>query len=335
MLREPPPGDWLMYRRTYDGWGYSPLDQIDRTNVGRLRLAWVWSMEDGRNQPTPIVHDGVMFLANPRGVVQALDARTGTGLWEYRREYPEGFGGGERGMRNFALHGNRLVLSTADAAVIALDARTGELVWETQVADPALGYNNTAGPLVVRGKADQRHQRLQPVPAGQLLHHGARRGNRRRGLAHVHHRPPRRAGRRHLGRPAPGAARRRRLLDRRQLRPGARSALLGRGAGEAVGAGQPRADDRRRRAVHELHAGARPRHRRDRLVLPARAGRGARPGRGLREGARSTATAGGRSTPSASTASCGSWTARRARFSTTRRPSSRTSSRISIRRPAR
>ena len=86
MLREPAPGDWLMYRRTYDGWGYSPLDQIDRTNVGRLRLAWVWSMENGRNQPTPLVHDGVMFLANPYGVVQALDARTGSGLWEYRRE---------------------------------------------------------------------------------------------------------------------------------------------------------------------------------------------------------------------------------------------------------
>ena len=96
MLRDPSPNDWLMFRRTYDGWGYSPLDQIDRDNVGELRLAWVWSMEDGRNQPTPLVHDGVMFLANPNGVVQALDARTGEGLWEHRRRFPDGFAGGDR-----------------------------------------------------------------------------------------------------------------------------------------------------------------------------------------------------------------------------------------------
>ena len=153
MLREPAPGDWLMYRRTYDGWGYSPLDQIDRSNVGELRLAWVWSMENGRNQPTPLVHEGVMFLANPAGVVQALDARTGSGIWEYRREFPEGFAGGDRSPRNIALHGNRLVLATADAAMIALDAATGRLVWERQVADPALGYSNSSGPLIVRGKA--------------------------------------------------------------------------------------------------------------------------------------------------------------------------------------
>ena len=65
MLREPEPGDWLMFRRTYDGWGYSPLSHVDASNVSDLRLAWVWSMEDGRNQPTPLVHDGAMFLVNP------------------------------------------------------------------------------------------------------------------------------------------------------------------------------------------------------------------------------------------------------------------------------
>lgn len=151
-LQNPAPSDWLMFRRTYDGWGYSPLNQIDTRNVGDLRLAWVWSMEDGRNQPTPLIYDGVMFLANAGGVVQALDAQTGTGLWEYQREFPEAFAGGDRAPRNIAIYGERLFLSTADAAVIALDINTGRVVWDTQVADYHQGYSNSSGPLVVQGK---------------------------------------------------------------------------------------------------------------------------------------------------------------------------------------
>lgn len=147
-----------MYRRTYDGWGYSPLDQINRANVPELTLAWVWAMEDGTNQPTPLVHDGVMFLTNPGNVVQALDARTGTLIWEHRRQFPEGSreGGGMRegagALRNFAIHQNRLFLPTRDSAMLALDARTGSVVWQTQLVDPKLGYGNSAGPIVVHGK---------------------------------------------------------------------------------------------------------------------------------------------------------------------------------------
>ena len=77
MLRDPPPGDWLMFRRTYDGWGYSPLDEITTKNVGSLELAWVWAMTDGSNQPTPLVHDGIMYLTNPGNIIQALDAAHG------------------------------------------------------------------------------------------------------------------------------------------------------------------------------------------------------------------------------------------------------------------
>ena len=152
VLRNPPPDDWLMYRRTYDGWGYSPLDQITRTNVHELSLAWVWAMGDGTNQPTPLVHDGVMFLANPGNVVQALDARTGDVIWEYAREFPEQFQRRTGPLRNFAIYEDKLFLSTLDAAMVALDARTGAVVWESQVADYAKGYRNTSGPIVVRGK---------------------------------------------------------------------------------------------------------------------------------------------------------------------------------------
>ena len=152
-LVDPDPGDWLMYRRTLDGQGYSPLDQIDRDNVDGLRLAWVWAMGDGDSQPTPLVRDGVMYLTNPSNTIQALDARDGTLLWEYRRAFPEGFrGGGRSTLRSIAIHGNKIFVPTKDAALVALDATTGAIVWETQVADFRQGYTNVAGPLIARGK---------------------------------------------------------------------------------------------------------------------------------------------------------------------------------------
>src|ERR1700728_5330311 len=64
MLRNPPASDWLMWRRTYDGYGYSPLDQINKSNVKDLQVAWTWSMTPGATETTPIVHDGVLYLFN-------------------------------------------------------------------------------------------------------------------------------------------------------------------------------------------------------------------------------------------------------------------------------
>src|SRR5215467_3122150 len=84
MLRNPAAGDWLNWRRTDNAWGYSPLDQIKRDNVGRLQLAWSWAMEEGAQEATPLVHDGIMYLPNPYGVIQALDAATGDLIWEYQ-----------------------------------------------------------------------------------------------------------------------------------------------------------------------------------------------------------------------------------------------------------
>ena len=87
MLRNPAAGDWLNWRRTDNAWGYSPLEQINRQNVQQLQLAWSWAMDDtGSQQPTPLVYDGIMYLPNPRGVIQALDAATGDLIWEYRPE---------------------------------------------------------------------------------------------------------------------------------------------------------------------------------------------------------------------------------------------------------
>jgi alcohol dehydrogenase (cytochrome c) len=151
-LLNPDDGDWINYRRTYDSHGFSPLDQINRTNVDDLRLAWVWAMGDGTNQPTPLVRDGVIYLANPMNVIQALDATSGDLLWEYRREFAEGFRVGFSQLRNLAIYGENIFVPTKDAYMVALNARTGETVWETQIADYRQGYTNVAGAMVVDGK---------------------------------------------------------------------------------------------------------------------------------------------------------------------------------------
>ena len=156
-LQDPSPDDWLMWRRTLDGWGYSPLGQIDRENVGALRMVWSRALTDGRQQGTPLVHDGVLYMPNPNDVIQAIDAVTGDLLWEHRREVPEDisdyiFGLSENN-RNLAIHGTFILDTSVDDHVFALDAATGRLAWETEVVDyqvnPAM---QTSGPIVANGK---------------------------------------------------------------------------------------------------------------------------------------------------------------------------------------
>ena len=148
-LADPPAGDWLHWRGNPGSWGYSPLDQIDASNVHRLQLAWSWGMEDGRSQQAPLVRDGVLFLSNPGNIVQALDAADGTPLWEYRRR----FEGGPRGqLRTLAIWQDMVYVATADAHMVALDAATGTVRWETRIADPEKGYSNSTGPIVADGK---------------------------------------------------------------------------------------------------------------------------------------------------------------------------------------
>ena len=133
MLLEPDPENWLMWRRTLNGWGFSPLDQIDRDNVSNLRMVWSRAMAPGSQQATPLVYEGVMFLPNPRDTTQAIDADTGDLLWEYRREVPEDIasyvGGMEDTNRNVAIYGNLIIDTSADDYLYALDARTGRVAW--------------------------------------------------------------------------------------------------------------------------------------------------------------------------------------------------------------
>ncbi|MGE0812850.1 MAG: PQQ-binding-like beta-propeller repeat protein [Vicinamibacterales bacterium] len=155
MLRTPPPGDWLMARRTYQAWSYSPLTEISTATVGALRLAWAWNMnEGGSNQPMPLVHDGIVYLTNTMNEVQALDGATGELLWA-NQVGPNRRGVASGGMRNIAIYDDKIFLATTDAKMVALNAKTGEVVWTTVIADAAKGFTNTSGPIVVKGRVIQ------------------------------------------------------------------------------------------------------------------------------------------------------------------------------------
>ncbi len=158
MLQDPAPGDWLMWRRTLDGWGYSPLDQIDRNNVGDLRMVWTRALTEGRQQGTPLAYGGVLYMPNPADVIQAIDAVTGDLVWEHRREVPDDIGDYVfntlwQNNRNIAIYGSTILDTSADDHIFALDAETGRMVWETQVLDyqthPA---TQSSGPIVADGK---------------------------------------------------------------------------------------------------------------------------------------------------------------------------------------
>ena len=157
MLQAPAPEDWLMWRRTLDGWGYSPLDQIDRSNVDDLRMVWTRALNSGNQQGTPLAYQGVLYMPNPNDVIQALDAATGALLWEHRRNLPNDLNAHMGGLvstkRAIAIHGRYILDTTGDDYLMALDAVTGEMAWETQILDytvnPAL---QTSGPIVANGK---------------------------------------------------------------------------------------------------------------------------------------------------------------------------------------
>ena len=157
MLEEPDPADWLHWRRTQNGWAYSPLDQIDRENVADLTLAWSRGLEEGSQQGTPLVYDGVMYYPNPSSVTQAIDAAAGDLLWEYKRPIPDDIatwvGGLETVNRSLAIYGGLIIDTANDGYAYALDAVTGELVWETRIVDyeedPA---RHSTGPIIAAGR---------------------------------------------------------------------------------------------------------------------------------------------------------------------------------------
>ena len=152
VLENPSDADWLQWRRTYDGWAYSPLDQINRENVGNLQLAWSRALNPGTVELIPLVHDGVMYIPHPGGVVEAVDATDGGLIWRYHRAPPEDGSASGGHTRNIAIYDDKIFYAAPDD-LVALDARTGSVVWETQVHDRVRDRaRHSSGPIVVKGR---------------------------------------------------------------------------------------------------------------------------------------------------------------------------------------
>jgi alcohol dehydrogenase (cytochrome c) len=157
MLEQPADDDWLMWRRTQNGWGYSPLDQVDRENVRELRMVWSRALEPGRSEGTPLAYGGVLFMPQASDVIQAIDAKTGDLIWEDRRDLPEDVydfvGGNSRNNRNIAIYDRFIINTSDDDFVFGLNIETGEVAWETKIFDYRVNpVGHSSGPIIADGK---------------------------------------------------------------------------------------------------------------------------------------------------------------------------------------
>jgi len=149
---------WLTYSGDYTSQRHSPLTQITPTNVDKLAVQWTFNAEGmsrGRGfEATPLVLDGIIYITGTNNWAFAIDARTGSTIWQHKRALPTGltYGGGNIVNRGFGLLGNSLFMATLDAHITALDRSTGETIWDTTMADFKQGHAATVSPLVVKDK---------------------------------------------------------------------------------------------------------------------------------------------------------------------------------------
>jgi alcohol dehydrogenase (cytochrome c) len=132
---------------------FSPLDQVNKSNVKNLLPAWAFSFggEKQRGQETqPLVHDGVMYVTASYSRLYAVDARTGDELWQYDARLPEGIlPCCDVINRGAAIFGDTVFFGTLDATLVALDAKTGDVKWRKKIGDYKEGYSYTAAPMIV------------------------------------------------------------------------------------------------------------------------------------------------------------------------------------------
>jgi quinohemoprotein ethanol dehydrogenase len=166
-------GEWLMAAGDYKATRYSPLKQIDASNVNRLGLAWYYDTESlpGTLEASPVISNGTLYATVTWGVVFAVDARTGKEKWRWdpsvgHQNFPTGSMGKPDadkvrtgpslccgpGNRGVAVYDNKVYVGTLDARLVALDAETGKVVWSVQTVDKNADYSITGAPLIVKDK---------------------------------------------------------------------------------------------------------------------------------------------------------------------------------------
>jgi len=149
VLANPDPADWLMISRTFDQHRFSPLNQINKDNVGQLRMAWTRGLPVGSQESTPIVYRGVMYMNVPGGNVQAINATNGDLIWEYARDYPKDINPRASRHKNLGIFEDMVYFAAPDGFLVALDAVTGKVRWETKTDN---GGITAGGILVADGK---------------------------------------------------------------------------------------------------------------------------------------------------------------------------------------
>jgi PQQ-dependent dehydrogenase (methanol/ethanol family) len=151
--------EWLSYGFTPQETRYSPLDQINASNVSRLGLAWSFEVGPGGGgqEATPLVHNGVIFSTTQWSVVFAVDARTGKEKWRWDPEVNQAAlrskiccGVVQRGV---ALYDGKIIAPAIDGRLFGLDEETGKPVWEARVGYPQDNYTVTMAPRIAKGKA--------------------------------------------------------------------------------------------------------------------------------------------------------------------------------------
>ena len=157
------PQNWLTYSGTYNGWRYSPLNQVNSTNVSKLKTEWAFQTgkTEGGFSTTPLVADGVMYITSPGNRVFALDAVTGKELWHYYNPLPKEFGliygPWNRGV---AIGYGLVFMGTIDNHDVALDAKTGKEAWNVTIESmKECGCNITGAPLVATRQGHRRRNR--------------------------------------------------------------------------------------------------------------------------------------------------------------------------------
>src|SRR6186997_1635629 len=149
VLENPDPADWLMISRTFDEQRFSPLKDINKSNVTQLRMAWTRGLPAGTQESTPIVYRGIMYINAPGATIQALDATNGDLIWEYARDYPSGVTPTLARSKSLGIYEDMIFFAAPDGFLVAIDAVTGKLRWETRTG---YGGQTAGGILVADGK---------------------------------------------------------------------------------------------------------------------------------------------------------------------------------------
>src|SRR3954452_23477889 len=147
-LLRPSPDSWPTYNGDYSGRRFSPLTQVNSSNVHTLSLAWATRFGGGGNisiKSTPLMVNGILYFTSPNHV-WAADARTGRELWHY--QYPANTGS-TIGNRGVGMYGNWLFFESPDSNLVSVDARTGRERWKVSIANPKLDYTSTVAPVVI------------------------------------------------------------------------------------------------------------------------------------------------------------------------------------------